>query len=145
MSLEKIKTPCIGLCSTVYGDRVCRGCKRFDHEVIEWNGYGEDQKRSVLQRFECLLNQVMLDKCEIFDPDVLALRVQSGRINCSPLNSIQYCAYQVIRRGAGVIRNIEEFGIRILPAYSQLRLVELRDVIDREFFSLSEQRYGTGG
>ncbi|HBZ99754.1 MAG TPA: DUF1289 domain-containing protein, partial [Pseudomonas sp.] len=28
MSSQRIKTPCIGLCSTVYGDVVCRGCKR---------------------------------------------------------------------------------------------------------------------
>ncbi|MCF8976542.1 DUF1289 domain-containing protein, partial [Pseudomonas edaphica] len=33
MSNQAIKTPCVGLCSTVYGDLVCRGCKRFHHEV----------------------------------------------------------------------------------------------------------------
>lgn len=43
MSNQTIKTPCIGLCSTVYGDLVCRGCKRFHHEVIQWNGYGEEE------------------------------------------------------------------------------------------------------
>ncbi|MCA4075779.1 DUF1289 domain-containing protein, partial [Pseudomonas kurunegalensis] len=36
MSNKSIKTPCVGLCSTVYGDTVCRGCKRFHHEVINW-------------------------------------------------------------------------------------------------------------
>ncbi|KAA0952431.1 DUF1289 domain-containing protein, partial [Pseudomonas sp. ANT_H14] len=25
---QTIKTPCVGLCSTVYGDLVCRGCNR---------------------------------------------------------------------------------------------------------------------
>lgn len=39
MPNQTIKTPCVGLCSTVYGDLVCRGCKRFHHEVIHWNGY----------------------------------------------------------------------------------------------------------
>ncbi|MEO1955257.1 MAG: DUF1289 domain-containing protein, partial [Gammaproteobacteria bacterium] len=36
---RSVKTPCIGVCSTVFGDEVCRGCKRFQNEVIEWNSY----------------------------------------------------------------------------------------------------------
>ncbi|MCF5354547.1 DUF1289 domain-containing protein, partial [Pseudomonas syringae] len=66
-----IKTPCVGLCSTVYGDLVCRGCKRFHHEVIHWNGYNEDEKRAVWLRLEQLLVQVMTAKLEVFDADRL--------------------------------------------------------------------------
>jgi hypothetical protein len=40
MPNQTIKTPCVGLCSTVYGDLVCRGCKRFHHEVINWIARG---------------------------------------------------------------------------------------------------------
>jgi predicted Fe-S protein YdhL (DUF1289 family) len=68
MPNQTIKTPCVGLCSTVYGDLVCRGCKRFHHEVIHWNGYNEDEKRAVWLRLEQLLSQVMAAKVEIFDP-----------------------------------------------------------------------------
>ena len=39
-----VKTPCIGVCSTGIGDSVCRGCKRFSHEVIDWNSYSQEQK-----------------------------------------------------------------------------------------------------
>ena len=59
MSNQRIKTPCVGLCSTVYGDLVCRGCKRFHHEVIHWNGYSEEEKHAVWLRLEVLLVQVM--------------------------------------------------------------------------------------
>jgi len=62
MSNKSIKTPCVGLCSTVYGDTVCRGCKRFHHEVINWNGYDDAQKRAVWLRLEQLLVQVMMAK-----------------------------------------------------------------------------------
>ncbi|WP_317135104.1 DUF1289 domain-containing protein [Piscirickettsia litoralis] len=41
-------TPCVGLCSTVYGDDVCRGCKRFYHEIIDWNQYDINQKQKNL-------------------------------------------------------------------------------------------------
>ena len=47
-----IKTPCVGLCSTVYGDLVCRGCKRYHHEVIQWNGYNAEEKQAVWLRLE---------------------------------------------------------------------------------------------
>ncbi|MEL0305883.1 MAG: DUF1289 domain-containing protein, partial [Halieaceae bacterium] len=44
--LVPIRTPCIGVCSTGVGDVVCRGCKRFAHEVIDWNGYSPEQKQA---------------------------------------------------------------------------------------------------
>ena len=43
-------SPCIGICSTTYGDLVCRGCKRFAHEVVGWNGYAKQQRAAILQR-----------------------------------------------------------------------------------------------
>ena len=43
-----VKTPCIGVCSTGIGDAVCRGCKRFSHEVIHWNSYSQDHKRAIV-------------------------------------------------------------------------------------------------
>ncbi len=51
--------PCVGRCSTVYGDAVCRGCKRFVHEVTHWNQYTEKQKESVWRRLESLISQVL--------------------------------------------------------------------------------------
>lgn len=43
-------SPCIGVCSTTYGDLVCRGCNRFAHEVVQWNAYDEDQRDVIWQR-----------------------------------------------------------------------------------------------
>ncbi|MCZ6890305.1 MAG: DUF1289 domain-containing protein, partial [Gammaproteobacteria bacterium] len=41
------RTPCIGICSTTYGDLVCRGCKRYAHEIVDWNRYTEDQRSRI--------------------------------------------------------------------------------------------------
>src|SRR5690554_6498099 len=50
------RTPCIGICSTTsVGDRICRGCKRFAFEVIDWNSYADEQKRAILARIETLV------------------------------------------------------------------------------------------
>ena len=40
--IRDLGTPCIGICSTVYGDEVCRGCKRTFTEVIDWNNLSEE-------------------------------------------------------------------------------------------------------
>ncbi|SHM87644.1 hypothetical protein SAMN05216593_10455 [Pseudomonas asturiensis] len=136
-----IKTPCVGLCSTVYGDLVCRGCKRFHHEVIHWNGYNEAEKRAVWLRLERLLVQVMTAKLEIFDADKLRLQLTQRKIRFVPHQS-EYCwAYQLIARGARVISQVEAYGFVLLPEFRDWSLPELRDAIDREFFLLSEAHY----
>ena len=48
-----VKTPCVGLCSTTYGDLVCRGCKRFSHEIVNWNRYGDEEKTAVCTFILC--------------------------------------------------------------------------------------------
>ena len=65
---RKVKTPCVGVCSTVFGDQVCRGCKRFHHELIEWNGYTDIQKETVWNRLESLKVLIMKSKInKVFD------------------------------------------------------------------------------
>ncbi|WVM93272.1 DUF1289 domain-containing protein [Halopseudomonas pachastrellae] len=59
------KTPCIGLCSTVFGDLVCRGCKRFSHEIIDWNRYDNGQRAAVWSRLEQLLEQLIWNRFEL--------------------------------------------------------------------------------
>jgi predicted Fe-S protein YdhL (DUF1289 family) len=141
MSNHVIKTPCVGLCSTVYGDLVCRGCKRFHHEVIHWNGYDEDEKRAVWLRLEQLLVQVMAAKVEVFDAHKLRQQLELRKIRFVPQQS-EYCwAYQLIARGARVINQLEAYGMVLLPEFRDWPLPDLRDAIDREFFLLSEAHY----
>jgi predicted Fe-S protein YdhL (DUF1289 family) len=131
----------VGLCSTVYGDLVCRGCKRFHHEVIHWNGYNEAEKRAVWLRLEKLLVQVMTAKLEVFDAEKLRMQLVQRKIRFVPQQS-EYCwAYQLIARGARVISQVEAYGFVLLPEFRDWTLPELRDAIDREFFLLSEAHY----
>lgn len=53
-------TPCVGRCSTVFGDAVCRGCRRYNHEVIQWNTYHLEQRVAVWTRLDAQLDQVLL-------------------------------------------------------------------------------------
>ena len=54
MHKTKASTPCLGICSTTYGDDVCKGCKRFVHEVIGWNKYETSEKESINKSFKKL-------------------------------------------------------------------------------------------
>ncbi|MCP9337759.1 DUF1289 domain-containing protein [Stutzerimonas xanthomarina] len=141
MPNQRIKTPCVGLCSTVYGDLVCRGCKRFHHEVVNWNGYSEDVKRSVWKRLEVLLAQVMAAKLEVFDAALLRRQLENRQIRFVADQSVYCWAYQLIARGARVIQQLEAYGVVLLPEFRDWSLPELRDAIDREFFLLSEAHY----
>nr|MBF0685218.1 DUF1289 domain-containing protein [Pseudomonas sp.] len=141
MSDQRIKTPCIGLCSTVYGDLVCRGCKRFHHEVVSWNAYDEDAKRSVWQRLEVLLVQVMIAKLEVFDAGRLRQQLELRQIRFVAEQSPYCWAYQLIARGARVIQQLEAYGVALLPEFRDWSLPALRDAIDREYFLLSEAHY----
>ncbi|OTG66734.1 DUF1289 domain-containing protein [Acinetobacter silvestris] len=53
-------TPCAGRCSTVFGDAVCRGCRRFNHEVIHWNTYNAEQRLVVWKRLDAQLDQILV-------------------------------------------------------------------------------------
>jgi uncharacterized protein len=53
-------TPCAGRCSTVFGDAVCRGCRRFNHEVIRWNTFSAEQHTAVWRRLDAQLDQILV-------------------------------------------------------------------------------------
>lgn len=56
----KALTPCAGRCSTVFGDHVCRGCRRFNHEVIRWNNYTPEQQQAVWKRLDEQLDRILV-------------------------------------------------------------------------------------
>lgn len=141
MSIQRVKTPCVGLCSTAYGDQVCRGCKRFHHEVVNWNRYSEEEKRAVWQRLESLLVQVVQAKLEVFDAARLRQQLELRQVRFVVEQSVYCWAYSLIARGARSINQLDAYGIVLLPEFREWELPALRDAIDREFFLLSEAHY----
>lgn len=92
------RTPCVGICSTTYGDLVCRGCKRFAHEIDQWNGYADDQRLRVWERLFKLREGALLEHVQITDHDRLGAWAETLKVpdrdSLSPAN----LAYEVIRR-----------------------------------------------
>lgn len=43
-------SPCIGICSTTFGDEICYGCRRTYLEVINWNTFSDEEKDRINRR-----------------------------------------------------------------------------------------------
>jgi len=46
------ESPCIGQCSTTYGDDICKGCGRTFIEVINWIIFDDAEKAVVWSRLK---------------------------------------------------------------------------------------------
>ena len=141
INLEPIRTPCIGVCSTGIGDSVCRGCKRFSHEVIDWNSYSSAQKRVVDERLSGFLSQVVSNKLRVIDAQLLKWQMDTQNVRFVAHHD-EYCwVFSLLKAGAGQITNVKDYGFELDLRFRQMSLVELRDLIDQEFFALSQAHY----
>jgi predicted Fe-S protein YdhL (DUF1289 family) len=136
-----VKTPCIGVCSTGIGDAVCRGCKRFSHEVIDWNSYSLEQKRVIDQRLSGFLSQCVSNKLQVTDLALLEWQLRVQQVRYNPDHD-EYCwVYALIKAGGSQIRNTRDYGFELDLEYRDLPLQTLCEMIDREFYILSEAHY----
>ena len=136
-----VKTPCIGVCSTGIGDAVCRGCKRFSHEVIDWNSYSLEQKQVIDRRLSGFLSQCVSNKLQVTDRALLEWQLRVQQIRHNPDHD-EYCwVYALIKAGGSQIRNTRDYGFELDIEYRDLSLQALWEMIDREFYILSEAHY----
>lgn len=124
-------TPCVGICSTTYGDLICRGCKRFAHEIVQWNGYDDDQRGRVWRR----LGELRDGSVAQFVPpeQIEALVARAEELNVSPdrAKTSHAIAYEVLRRMV----------LHQLPLADQGCARELLNRIDKEYFQRSRAHY----
>lgn len=90
-------TPCAGKCSTVFGDSVCRGCRRFSHEVIDWNKYTPEQQQSIWWRLDSQLDQILLPLLNVSDWDALYVFLQSQQVRLTHQPSQGRQIYHALR------------------------------------------------
>ncbi len=91
-------SPCIGVCSTTYGDLVCRGCNRFAHEVVQWNGYDDGQRDAIWGRLEELRDGSLAGVLSNERVGMLCAAAESVKIRDRAGLSDASLAYEVLRR-----------------------------------------------
>ena len=123
MQINK-RTPCVGICSTTYGDLVCRGCKRFAHEIVQWNGYDATQQDAVRERLSRLRDEILEALLVCHEPGLL--RAALGEAGLADLDQKEG-QYQLLRL---MVREKNHLPVRGLLCHEE-RLRGLTQVTSR--------------
>ena len=134
-------TPCIGICSTTYGDLVCRGCKRFAHEIVEWNAFTAEQRDRVWERLQRLRDACTAEWLRVVDERALDARIAELRVptwaSASPLGR----AYELMWRERATWSALDAAGIAPTDVVGAQAVVDVRRAIDDEFLRRSKAEY----
>ena len=137
---KSVRTPCVGICSTVFGDEVCRGCKRYQHEIIDWNSYDQSEKSFVLNRLESLKVQIMEPKVTVFDAKLLKSKLLEYKVKFDEESNPLCWVFDLLRTGSQSIQNTEDFGFSLSDTDIS-ELASLKKDMEEELFELSEAHY----
>lgn len=127
------KTPCVGLCSTVFGDTVCRGCMRFVHEVIDWNKYNPEQKQIIWQRLDEHLRVILPQFVKIYDPRKIVARLQQQRIIYDEKN-LWRGIYSLLRLHEKGFIVLADLGFQVKPDYQWI-------LVQQQLYQLASAYY----
>lgn len=125
-------TPCVGICSTTYGDLICRGCKRFSHEIVAWNIYNDNQRERIWNRLYALRDQATAVFAAVSDEQRLRDAASVTRLEFPAEVSLLTFGYEVLRRRARDLRSLDAIGLIALDEHC-VEPVAVRDAIDAEF------------
>ena len=141
MLKNRSTTPCLGICSTTYGDDVCKGCKRFVHEIINWPKYSMDERAVINDRLEKFKIIILKDRFKIQDRDLFSFKLKENAINYN--NSLDPLAwiFDLFRASGSQELDLAQFGISQLQNFNPKTI---KDELNKELLELSEahhQRY----
>lgn len=137
---RKIKSPCIGACSTTFGDRVCRGCKRFYFEVDRWNRFTSAERYSVWRRLSELRTVVLKDVIVLEEPDRIQRAAKAVGL-VQDAEGVLGLAYQLLRHAASTSGCIDGLGFRFVGAKLFDEPSELVRFVENRFLNLSMAHY----
>ena len=132
------RTPCVGICSTTYGDLVCRGCKRYAHEIVGWNGFSEQQRELVWDRLQSLLAEVAETHLAVTDRERLRRKALEFRLPDAEKTPDGALAFQLLRMAPPDLA-----AIGVTPRGDDISASprDLVRVIDRDFYERSTAHY----
>lgn len=129
-----IDTPCIGICSTVYGDDFCRGCKRHSDEVIAWNQYSASQKYDVYIRLNHLIETVLVNYIEITNLELIKHYVNFYKVRLRPEQGSYSLLFSLLYWEYAKIDLSQDYGFIVKSEYAALPLEKLVQVMDEKMY-----------
>ena len=138
MNKKRSSTPCLGICSTTFGDEVCKGCKRFAHEIVSWTKYSEQEREIVNDRIEKFKITILLNRFKIVDSNLLATKLQEKAINYNHSLDPLTWIFDLFRAAGSQSFDLSEYGIKELVNFEPKTI---KDEINDELLELSEAHH----
>jgi predicted Fe-S protein YdhL (DUF1289 family) len=126
-------TPCAGRCSTVFGDSVCRGCRRFSHEVIDWNRYTAAQQQFIWLRLDQQLDQIILPIVPLQDAAQLTQFLQSRQVRIPASACLGRQIYEALRLVHRMPDRLSDSGLFVQPD----QIESLWQEVERRLYALA--------
>ena len=120
---------------------ICRGCKRYAFEVIDWNTYSDEEKRCILDRIEKLTVQILEHRLRIFSVPSLRQSLEYWNVPYDPSLSPYCWLHNLLKKCHRELQQLDDCGVFIRPAFAHLSLPLLCEQIDRELLILSDAHY----
>ena len=135
------RNPCVGVCSTTYGDDICKGCKRFRHEVSSWTKYSDVEKNIVNRRLEKFKALILNDKFSIVDQQKFELSLKEKGIRYNKELDPICWIIDLLRTKTLTETILSEFGLELKSAYQNYSITQISDLVHKEFLDFSEAHY----
>ena len=138
MHKKRSSTPCLGICSTPFGDEVCKGCKRFAHEIVSWTKYSQEEREIVNDRLEKFKIQILQHRFAITDKNLFESMLEEKAINFNHSLDPLTWIFDLFRAAGSQTFDISNFGIKSLVQFNPKTI---RDEINNELLELSEAHH----
>ena len=131
---KRSSTPCLGICTTTFGDEVCKGCKRFAHEIISWPKYSENEREIINGRLEQFKIKILQNRFKIFDSELLATKLEEKAINFNHSLEPLTWIFDLFRAAGSQEFELKNYGIQSLISFDPK---VIKDEINTELLELS--------
>tara|TARA_Y100001935_G_scaffold168450_1_gene138846 strand:- start:325 stop:774 length:450 start_codon:yes stop_codon:yes gene_type:complete len=135
---KRSSTPCLGICSTTFGDEVCKGCKRFAHEIVSWTKYSSEEREIINLRLEKFKIKILKRRFKIIDKELFASKLDEKAINFNHSLDPLTWIFDLFRAAGSQKLNLKDFGIQNLINYNPKTI---KDEINNELRELSEAHH----
>ena len=135
---KRSSTPCLGICSTTFGDEVCKGCKRFAHEIVSWTKYSLEEREIINDRLEKFKIKILRDRFKIIDSNLLAARLEEKAINFNHSLDPLTWIFDLFRAAGSQEFDLSNYGIESLDHFDPKTI---KDDINNELLQLSEAHH----
>ena len=135
---KRSSTPCLGICSTTFGDEVCKGCKRFAHEIVSWTKYSLEEREIINDRLEKFKIKILQDRFKIIDSNLLAARLEEKAINFNHSLDPLTWIFDLFRAAGSQEFDLSNYGIESLDHFNPKTI---KDDINNQLLQLSEAHH----